>query len=59
MQRQLQLKFLQEKGLIKNPADLRGGAGSSIAGDENSSVASSCFSRPRSTAALTRSGKNV
>ena len=50
MQRQLQLKFLREKGLIKNPSDLRGGAGSSIAGDENSSVASSGFSRARSGA---------
>ncbi|KAL7565125.1 hypothetical protein ACA910_005131 [Epithemia clementina (nom. ined.)] len=59
MQRQLQLKFLQEKGLIKNPSDLRGGAGSSIAGDENSSVASSVFSRARSVNPLTKSGQNV
>jgi len=47
MQRQLQIKFLKERGLVKAGEALKGGAGSSIA-DDTSSVASSSYSRAKS-----------
>jgi len=55
LQRQMQIKFLKERGLVKAGEALKGGAGS-VVGDDASSVASSSFTQSLASLAKRRTG---